>query len=131
MKRLLTMFLSLLCFSVIAATNVSRDDGKDVIKQKIELVKMDAQTQMDVKITSCSENVVFNQDFTVFKEVRTIEGSPDNLYLKTNYRNSEHIYNKLIVQNNFKNKIIRISKEKLPFNNKILFHNNSVRDLVG
>ena len=72
MKRLLTLFLSLLCFSVMLAADVGHNDSKDVIKQKTEFVKS-TQTQMDVVFTSCSKEmgkiaVVSN----LSKEVKTI-----------------------------------------------------------
>jgi hypothetical protein len=132
MKRLLTIVLSLLCFSVMTAHDVSLINSKDVLKQKTEFVKS-TQTQMDVIVTSCSsENAKFNftENRNVFKDVKTKVISycswdkiktdlfDYNIPILVSWKNPIN-YNK--------NTITKISTAELNFNNKIMLHNNFVR----
>lgn len=134
MKRFLTLFLSLLCFSVTLAADVGHSDSKDVIKQKTEFVKS-TQTQMDVVFTSCSNEmgkiaVVSN----LSKEVKTIRHCDlkiVNIDLKSglladNYDTKPHSKFRYQEQN-YTYKIKNTAAAKLSFNNRILFHNNLIR----
>ena len=134
MKRLLTLFMSLLCFSVMLAADVGHNDSKDVIKQKTEFVKS-TQTQMDEYLHHAQKKwekiaVVSNLSKEV-KIIRHCDLKIVNIDLKSglltdNYDTKPHSKFRYQKQNYiYKNK--NTAAAKLSFNNRILFHNNLIR----
>lgn len=115
MKNLLSLILSLLCFSVISASNASLNFGKDVIKQKTEFVKS-TQIFIDAQVASCSQKIEvisYQSNYLAVNDSANFSKKIDKLFLECN--NSLNLYEQHCFRISYFNKISKINKEILPY----------------
>jgi hypothetical protein len=98
MKRFLTMFLSLLCFSVMTANNIRFNDSKDVTKQKTEVstfLSQDIQVGSLEVINFTNLSANSNEVITVtLKKNETRQMSPANISDDVGWRKNSYSVDK-------------------------------------